>query len=78
MRQWPKLALWNPSLPLVQRSHGSPLIGLGRILLQPEIIYNCSLIHLQKYLFDIPTCIEQVSSQVEGKLAPKLHFFGES
>ena len=78
MRQWPKLALWNPSLPPMQRSHDSPLLGLGRKILQPVVLFTCILIHLQQHFFYIPTCIEQVSSQVEGKLAPKLHFSEES
>ena len=29
MPQWLKLGRWSPSLPLVQRSHGSPLLGPG-------------------------------------------------
>ena len=33
MQQWPKLALWNPFLPPMQRSHGSPLLGIGRVIL---------------------------------------------
>ena len=73
-----KLVLCNPSLLPVQRSHDSPLLGLGRTLLKPAMIFSCSLCHLHQNFPDIPTCTEQVSSQVEGKLAPKLHFFGES
>ena len=62
MRQWPKLALWNPSLPLVQRSHDSPLLGLVRTLLKSSMLCTCRLCHLQQPLSDIPTCIELVSS----------------
>ena len=78
MRRWPKLVLWNPSFPLVQRSHDSPLLGHGRTLLKLVMLCNFKLNHWKQHLSNISTCIEQVFSQVEGKLALKLHFYGES
>ena len=62
MKQWPKLVLWNPFLPPVQRSYGSPLLGLGRIILIQAVLYIFSLIHLHQTFSDMPTCIEQVTT----------------
>ena len=78
MRQWAKLVLWNPYLPPVQRSHDSTLLGHGRTILQPDVPCIFGLYHIQQPFSDTPTRIELISSQVEGKLAPKLHFFEEN